>query len=171
MNPFRLGILRTKRDHAGSHQSSNGGLRPHPPASGPPRRDASTAAASEAGRSSAAPAEPARPPVVMAGRVVCPVMLISGCARPTNSFSTPCRVINWHAGNGRRDDVRYRSDDHDDLRFPRPAGRPRQVGCTRALPARQVIATLKCLPGLIERARSGKPATTPTAGESGGIAA
>jgi autotransporter strand-loop-strand O-heptosyltransferase len=89
----------------------------------------------------------------------CPVVLISGFTHPTNEFTTPYRVINWHACNSCWNDVRHRFDHKDYLWCPRHAGTPRQFECTRLITPAQVIATLKKIPGLIEPA--GTPVTTP----------
>jgi autotransporter strand-loop-strand O-heptosyltransferase len=83
-----------------------------------------------------------------------PVVLISGFTHPTNEFSTPYRVINWHACNSCWNDVRLRFDHKDFLWCPRHAGTPRQFECTRLITVAQVISALKRVPGLIA------PATT-----------
>jgi autotransporter strand-loop-strand O-heptosyltransferase len=77
-----------------------------------------------------------------------PVVLISGFTHPTNEFSTPYRVINWHACNSCWNDPRERFDHHDFLWCPRHAGTPRQLECTRLITAAQVIQTLQRIPGL-----------------------
>jgi autotransporter strand-loop-strand O-heptosyltransferase len=84
-----------------------------------------------------------------------PVVLISGFTHPTNEFTTPYRVINWHACNSCWNDVRHRFDHKDFLWCPRHAGTPRQFECTRLITAAQVIATLNRIPGLVERAMPG----------------
>jgi autotransporter strand-loop-strand O-heptosyltransferase len=76
-----------------------------------------------------------------------PVVMISGFTHPTNEFSTPWRVINYHACNGCWNDVRHRFDHKDFLWCPRHAGTPRQFECTRLITAAQVIATLRAIPG------------------------
>ncbi len=78
-----------------------------------------------------------------------PVVMISGFTHPTNEFTTPYRVINWHACNSCWNDVRHRFDHKDFLWCPRHAGTPRQFECTRLITAAQVIATVKRIPGLI----------------------
>jgi autotransporter strand-loop-strand O-heptosyltransferase len=95
-----------------------------------------------------------------------PVVLISGFTHPTNEFATPYRVINWHACNSCWNDVRYRFDHQDYLWCPRHAGTSRQFECTRLITAEQVIATLKRIPGFIERAmpNAPKPATDDSEG-------
>jgi autotransporter strand-loop-strand O-heptosyltransferase len=89
-----------------------------------------------------------------------PVVLISGFTHPTNEFTTPYRVINWHACNGCWNDVRHRFDHKDYLWCPRHAGTPRQFECTRLITAAQVIATLKRIPGLIGQAATAEPLPT-----------
>ncbi len=78
----------------------------------------------------------------------CPVVLISGFTHPTNEFTTPYRIINWHACNSCWNDPGERFDHHDFLWCPRHAGTPRQFECTRLITPQQVIATLKRVPGL-----------------------
>jgi len=81
-----------------------------------------------------------------------PVVLISGFTHPNNEFTTPYRVINWHACNSCWNDVRHRFDHKDYLWCPRHAGTPRQFECTRLITADQVKAALRRIPGLIEPA-------------------
>jgi autotransporter strand-loop-strand O-heptosyltransferase len=95
-----------------------------------------------------------------------PVVMISGFTHPTNEFTTPYRVINWHACNSCWNDVRLRFDHKDYLWCPRHAGTPRQFECTRLITATQVIATLKRIPGLIESAPT-PPAATARAARKG----
>ena len=83
------------------------------------------------------------------------VVLISGFTHPTNEFTNPYRVINWHACNSCWNDVRHRFDHKDFLWCPRHAGTPRQFECTRLITAAQVIATLKRIPGLMPREPTG----------------
>jgi autotransporter strand-loop-strand O-heptosyltransferase len=88
-----------------------------------------------------------------------PVVLISGFTHPTNEFTTPYRVINWHACNSCWNDVRHRFDHKDYLWCPRHAGTPRQFECTRLITPAQVIGTLKRIPGLVAQSTTG--AATP----------
>jgi autotransporter strand-loop-strand O-heptosyltransferase len=78
-----------------------------------------------------------------------PVVMISGFTHPTNEFSTPYRVINWHACNSCWNDVRLRFDHKDFLWCPRHTGTSRQFECTRLITATQVITALERIPGLI----------------------
>jgi len=78
-----------------------------------------------------------------------PVVLVSGFTHPTNEFSTPYRVINWHACNSCWNDVRHRFDHKDYLWCPRHAGTPKQFECTRLITGEQVIAALRRVPGLV----------------------
>ncbi len=75
-----------------------------------------------------------------------PVLMISGFTHPLNEFSTPYRVINYHACNGCWNDVRHRFDHKDFLYCPRQAGTLRQFECTRLITAAQVIAVLEAMP-------------------------
>jgi autotransporter strand-loop-strand O-heptosyltransferase len=79
-----------------------------------------------------------------------PVVLISGFTHPTNEFTNPYRVINWHACNSCWNDVRHRFDHNDFLWCPRHAGTGRQFECTRLITPEQVISVLKRLPTLPE---------------------
>jgi autotransporter strand-loop-strand O-heptosyltransferase len=76
-----------------------------------------------------------------------PVVLISGFTHPTNEFTTPYRVINWHVCNGCWNDPALRFDHKDFLWCPRHAGTPRQFECTRLITPEQVIGTIRRIPG------------------------
>jgi autotransporter strand-loop-strand O-heptosyltransferase len=76
-----------------------------------------------------------------------PVVLISGFSHPITEFSTPYRVINYHACNSCWDDPRHRFEHKDFLWCPRHTNTPRQFECTRLITADQVKATLKRIPG------------------------
>ena len=80
-----------------------------------------------------------------------PVVVISGFTHPTNEFATPYRVINYHACNSCRNDVRHRFDHHDFHWCPRHKDTPRQFECTRLITAEQVVATLKRIPAIAAR--------------------
>ncbi|MGI4799351.1 MAG: autotransporter strand-loop-strand O-heptosyltransferase [Janthinobacterium lividum] len=77
----------------------------------------------------------------------CPVVLISGFTQVTNEFSTPYRVINYHACNSCWNDVRHRFQHQDFLWCPRHAGTERQFECTRLITAEQVKNTIRRIPG------------------------
>jgi autotransporter strand-loop-strand O-heptosyltransferase len=81
-----------------------------------------------------------------------PAVMISGFTHPTNEFTTPFRVINWHACNSCWNDVRHRFDHADFLWCPRHAGTSRQFECTRLITAEQVIATIRRIPGFAAEA-------------------
>jgi autotransporter strand-loop-strand O-heptosyltransferase len=80
----------------------------------------------------------------------CPVVLISGFTHPVNEFTTPYRVINWHACNSCWNDLRIRFDHKDFLWCPRHAGTPRQFECSRLITSTQVIQTIQRIPGFGE---------------------
>jgi autotransporter strand-loop-strand O-heptosyltransferase len=86
-----------------------------------------------------------------------PVVMISGFTHPDNEFSTPFRIINWHACNGCWNDVRHRFDHHDFLYCPRHAGTDRQFECTRLITGHHVIETIKKIPGLTDRNETAEP--------------
>jgi autotransporter strand-loop-strand O-heptosyltransferase len=77
-----------------------------------------------------------------------PVVMISGFTHPTNEFTTPYRVINWHACNSCWNDVRERFDHKDFLWCPRHAGTSRQFECTRLITAENVVQTIRRIPGI-----------------------
>jgi autotransporter strand-loop-strand O-heptosyltransferase len=77
----------------------------------------------------------------------CPVVLISGFTHPSNEFSTPFRVINWHACNSCWNDPRHRFDHKDFLWCPRHKDTPRQFECTRLITAAQVKQVIRTIPG------------------------
>lgn len=76
-----------------------------------------------------------------------PVVMISGFTHPTNEFTTPYRVINYHACNSCWNDVRVRFDHKDFLWCPRHAGTPRQFECTRLITAEAVKTVIRRIPG------------------------
>jgi autotransporter strand-loop-strand O-heptosyltransferase len=79
-----------------------------------------------------------------------PVVMISGFTHPTNEFTTPYRIINWHACNSCWNDVRVRFDHKDFFWCPRHVGTERQFECTRLITAEQVIAVLERVPVIAE---------------------
>ena len=78
----------------------------------------------------------------------CPVVLISGFTHPTNEFTTPYRVHNWHSCNSCWNDPKLRFDHHDFLWCPRHQNTPRHFECTRLITATHVLATVGKVPGL-----------------------
>ena len=95
----------------------------------------------------------------LAWAVGVPVVLISGFTHPTNEFTTPYRVINWHACNSCWNDPAERFDHQDFLWCPRHAGTSRQFECTRLITGAQVIATIQRIPGFGDAAHSTQPPT------------
>ena len=77
----------------------------------------------------------------------CPVVLISGFTHPSNEFSTPYRVINWHACNSCWNDQRHKFDHRDFLWCPRHQNTPRQFECTRLITVAQVTQVIETIPG------------------------
>jgi len=82
-----------------------------------------------------------------------PVVMISGFTHPTNEFSTPYRVINYHACNGCWNDPKHRFDHHDFLGAPPPGATPRQFECTRLITAEQVKAVIARIPAFQSQVR------------------
>jgi autotransporter strand-loop-strand O-heptosyltransferase len=78
-----------------------------------------------------------------------PVVMISGFSHPTNEFTTPFRVINYHACNSCWNDPRIRFDHKDFLWCPRYAGTGRQFECTRLITAEHVKDVIARIPGLL----------------------
>lgn len=76
-----------------------------------------------------------------------PVVLISGFAHPTNEFTTPYRVVNYHACNSCWNDPVHRFDHKDFLWCPRHKDTPRQFECTRLITFDQVRRMIENIPG------------------------
>ncbi|MDP1750723.1 MAG: autotransporter strand-loop-strand O-heptosyltransferase [Reyranella sp.] len=83
----------------------------------------------------------------LAWSVGTPVVMISGFTHPTNEFSTPYRVINYHTCNGCWNDPAHRFDHKDFLWCPRHKDTARQFECTRLITADQVKNILQTIPG------------------------
>jgi len=69
-----------------------------------------------------------------------PAVVVSGFTHPTNEFTTPYRVINWHTCNSCWNDpaVRFK---HDDFMWcPRHQNTDRHFECTRLITGAHVIA-------------------------------
>jgi len=73
----------------------------------------------------------------------CPTVMVSGFTHPTNEFTTPGRVVNWHACNSCWNDPGVRFDHKDFLWCPRHKDTPRQFECTRLITTRHVTAALE----------------------------
>jgi autotransporter strand-loop-strand O-heptosyltransferase len=83
----------------------------------------------------------------LAWAVGTPVVLISGFTHPLNEFTTPYRVINYHACNGCWNDPTHRFDHKDFLWCPRHKDTPRQYECTRLITVDHVKSVLQQIPG------------------------
>lgn len=105
-----------------------------------------------------------------------PVLMISGFTHPTNEFTTPWRVHNWHVCNSCWNDPRHKFDHKDFMWCPRHAGTPRQFECTRLITAEQVVGTLNRMldsagggPGLLpDQIATGSSAVREVTGGGGG---
>jgi autotransporter strand-loop-strand O-heptosyltransferase len=85
----------------------------------------------------------------------CPVVLISGFTHPTNEFTTPFRVVNWHACNSCWNDPKVRFDHKDFMWCPRHQNTPRHFECTKLITGAHVTA-------VVNRALAeGPPGVTP----------
>jgi len=82
----------------------------------------------------------------LAWAVGTPVVMVSGFTHPTNEFSTPYRVINYHTCNSCWNDSQLRFDHHDFLWCPRHKDTPRQFECTRLIQSKQVIDAIRAIP-------------------------
>jgi autotransporter strand-loop-strand O-heptosyltransferase len=88
----------------------------------------------------------------------CPVVMISGFTHPTNEFTTPFRVINWHACNSCWNDPKLRFDHKDFLWCPRHQNTPRHFECTKLITGTHVMA-------VVNRALDGAVAQQVTPGQ------
>ncbi len=70
------------------------------------------------------------------------VVLISGFTHPTNEFTTPFRVINWHTCNSCWNDPAERFKHDDFMWCPRHKDTTRQFECTRLITGAHVIAQI-----------------------------
>ena len=83
----------------------------------------------------------------LAWAVGAPSVVISGFTHPTNEFTTPFRVINWHTCNSCWNDPALRFKHDDFMWCPRHQNTPRHFECTRLITAAQVTAQIdKALP-------------------------
>lgn len=87
-----------------------------------------------------------------------PVVMISGFTHPLNEFSTPYRIINFHACNSCWNDPAHRFDHRNFLWCPRHQGSARQFECTRLITAEQVKRAIARIPGF----RGNKPVVSPS---------
>jgi autotransporter strand-loop-strand O-heptosyltransferase len=79
--------------------------------------------------------------------------MVSGFTHPTNEFTTPFRVINWHTCNSCWNDpaVRFK---HDDFMWcPKHQNTPRHFECTKLITGGHVISAIDRL--LAQRADAG----------------
>ncbi|PLZ00368.1 autotransporter strand-loop-strand O-heptosyltransferase [Burkholderia sp. WAC0059] len=88
----------------------------------------------------------------LAWAVGTPVVMVSGFTHPSNEFSTPYRIVNYHTCNSCWNDPRLRFDHHDFLWCPRHKGTSRQFECTRLIQAKQVIDSIRTIPAFVQRA-------------------
>jgi autotransporter strand-loop-strand O-heptosyltransferase len=71
-----------------------------------------------------------------------PTVLISGFTHPTNEFTTPYRVINWHACNSCWNDPKERFQHTDFMWCPRHQNTPRHFECTKLITGLHVKAQI-----------------------------
>ena len=71
-----------------------------------------------------------------------PTVMISGFTHPTNEFTTPFRVINWHTCNSCWNDPALRFKHDDFMWCPRHQNTPRHFECTKLITGSHVIAQI-----------------------------
>jgi autotransporter strand-loop-strand O-heptosyltransferase len=71
-----------------------------------------------------------------------PTVMVAGFTHPTNEFTTPYRVINWHTCNSCWNDPALRFKHDDFMWCPRHQNTSRHFECTRLITGAHVIATL-----------------------------
>jgi autotransporter strand-loop-strand O-heptosyltransferase len=71
-----------------------------------------------------------------------PVVMVSGFTHPTNEFTTPYRVINWHACNSCWNDPRERFQHADFMWCPRHQNTARHFECTRLITGAHVNSVI-----------------------------
>ena len=81
------------------------------------------------------------------------IVMIGGFTLPNTEFTTPWRVINYHACVGCWNDPTLRFDHHDFLWCPRHKDGPRQFECTSLITAEQVKQAIRRIPGFSGGAR------------------
>jgi autotransporter strand-loop-strand O-heptosyltransferase len=69
-------------------------------------------------------------------------VLISGFTHPTNEFTTPFRVINWHTCNSCWNDPALRFKHDDFMWCPRHQNTPRHFECTKLITGSHVISQI-----------------------------
>ena len=77
----------------------------------------------------------------------CPVVMISGFTHPSNEFTNPYRVVNWHTCNSCWNDPKFTFDHKDFMWCPRHTNTPRQFECTRLITSAQVMRVIETIPG------------------------
>jgi len=85
-----------------------------------------------------------------------PAVVISGFTHPTNEFTTPYRVINWHTCNSCWNDPALRFKHDDFMWCPRHQNTPRHFECTRLITGAQVIAQIDRALASAGKVNSGK---------------
>ncbi len=71
-----------------------------------------------------------------------PTVVISGFTHPTNEFTTPFRVINWHTCNSCWNDPALRFKHDDFMWCPRHQNTPRHFECTKLITGSAVAAQI-----------------------------
>jgi autotransporter strand-loop-strand O-heptosyltransferase len=71
-----------------------------------------------------------------------PAVVVSGFTHPTNEFTTPYRVINWHTCNSCWNDPALRFKHDDFMWCPRHQNTARHFECTRLITGSHVIANI-----------------------------
>jgi autotransporter strand-loop-strand O-heptosyltransferase len=67
---------------------------------------------------------------------------VSGFTHPTNEFTTPYRIINWHTCNSCWNDPAHRFKHDDFMWCPRHKDTARHFECTKLITSAHVITQL-----------------------------
>jgi autotransporter strand-loop-strand O-heptosyltransferase len=78
----------------------------------------------------------------LAWSVGIPVVMVSGFTHPTNEFTTPYRIINWHTCNSCWNDPAHRFKHDDFMWCPRHKDTARHFECTKLITSAHVITQL-----------------------------
>ena len=97
----------------------------------------------------------------LAWAVGVPTVVISGFTHPTNEFTTPYRVINWHTCNSCWNDPALRFKHDDFMWCPRHQNTPRHFECTRLITGAHVVAQIDLALAARRAPKFEKPAVAP----------
>jgi autotransporter strand-loop-strand O-heptosyltransferase len=84
-------------------------------------------------------------------------LVISGFTHPTNEYTTPFRVINWHACNSCWNDPKERFNHTDFMWCPRHQNTPRHFECTKLITGMHVKSVIDTALGPAQRVAAPEP--------------